>query len=85
MEPTVSEMTVDQIRELISEVIDEKLRSLIDPDYGLELREDFVERLRKQDEAIKNGERLIPLEEVMANLGIDAAELVEDELQTSVS
>ncbi len=85
MEPMVSEMTVTQLREMISEVIDEKLSALADPDYGLELREEFVERLRQQDEAIKNGERLIPLEEVMADLGIDAVELVEDELQTSVS
>ena len=85
MEPTVSDMTVSQLRELISEVIDEKLKVLADPDYGLELREDFLERLLAQDEAIKNGERLIPLEEVMNRLGVDAAELVEDELQTTLS
>lgn len=41
----VADLSKKELRALISEVIEEKLRKLFDPDYGFELREDFITRL----------------------------------------
>ncbi len=72
-------MTVSQLRELISEIIDEKIRALADPDYGLELREDLIETLQAQMNAVKNGERGASLDQVLEDLGIDASEIESNE------
>ncbi len=39
----VADLTTDELKELIGKTIEEKFRELIDPDFGLELREDFVQ------------------------------------------
>jgi hypothetical protein len=49
---------------LISGVIEEKFRELISPDYGLELREDFVNKL---ETSMASKER-IPFEDVKKRL-----------------
>lgn len=41
----VADLSKDEFKKLIGEVIEEKLRDLLDPDYGLELREDFIAKL----------------------------------------
>lgn len=75
MENTVAQMSVSEFRSLITDVvadvIEEKLSHFADPDAGLEFRQEFVERIRQQDERIKNGERLIPYEEVVKELGLE--------------
>lgn len=43
----VADLTTDELKELISKTIEEKFKELIDPDFGLELREDFVQALEK--------------------------------------
>ena len=68
---TVAEMTVDELRDLIENVVEEKLAELIrDPDHGLGLREEFKERLRRTIEAEKQGVPGIPAEEVAKEFGI---------------
>jgi len=45
----VNELTVDQLKALINELIDEKLEQMIsDPDSGLELKEEIIEKLKTQ-------------------------------------
>ena len=41
-----------------------------DPDEGLELRPEFIESLRREDESIKSGGKMFTLEEVAKGLGI---------------
>ena len=68
----VKELTVEQFKSLIEEVIEEKLEELIgDPDIGLELREEIKERLRSSLAARQRGEKGIPIEEVARQAGLD--------------
>ena len=75
MEMTVSKIKVSDLRQLISEVFDEKFSELIDPDSGLELRDEVKELLLQQEKRINEGERGISFEEMMAKLGIEEHEL----------
>jgi len=44
----VKDLTTDDLRALIADVVEEKLKEpLGDPDWGLELRPEVAERLRK--------------------------------------
>lgn len=68
---TVAEMTVDELRSLIENIIEDKLAELVrDPDHGLELREEFKQRLRRTLEAEKQGVPGIPAEEVAKEFGV---------------
>ena len=62
----VADLSTDELKDLISRVIEEKFRELIDPDIGLELREDFVQAL---EASIASKER-IPFDEVKNRLGL---------------
>lgn len=62
----VSDLSKEEFKALLSEVIEEKFRELLDPDYGLELREDFIGRL---DASVASKVR-IPLEDVKEKLGL---------------
>jgi len=62
----VADLTKEEFRMLIGEVIEEKLRELLDPDFGLELREDFIVKL---ESSIASKER-IPFEDVKKRLGL---------------
>lgn len=62
----VAELSTDELKELIGKVIEEKFRELVDPDYGLELREDFVKAL---ETSIASKER-VPFDEVKKRLGL---------------
>ena len=62
----VSDLSIDEFKELIGKIIEEKIRELVDPDYGLELREDFVHAL---ENSIASKER-IPFEDVKKRLGL---------------
>ncbi|MBF0590526.1 MAG: hypothetical protein HQL02_00420 [Nitrospirae bacterium] len=61
----VSEMTVKELKELIMEVVQEA----IDPDFGYELRDDFIESLKEAENDIKAG-RVYTLDEVKSELGL---------------
>jgi len=58
----VSDLTIGELKSLIRDTISE----LIDPDYGLELRPEVEEALRK---SLKSKKRT-PVEKVAAELGL---------------
>lgn len=62
----ITDLSTDELKDLISNIIEEKLRELIDPDFGLELREDFVQTI---ETSIASKER-IPFEDVKKRLGL---------------
>jgi hypothetical protein len=53
----VGDITVRELRELVREIVAE----IVDPDYGLELRDEVIEALRESWEQKKRGEG-VPLE-----------------------
>ena len=62
----VADLSTDEFKELIGNVIEEKFRELVDQDHGLELREDFVQSI---EASIASKER-IPFDEVKKRLGL---------------
>lgn len=64
-------MTVEELREMIGAVVEEKLRVLLDDEDDLELTDELQERLLRQTKEIENGERGEALEDVVARLGLD--------------
>jgi hypothetical protein len=67
----VSQMTIDELREVIGAVVEEKLQALFDDEDDLELTDELQERLLRQTKEIENGERGEALEDVVARLGLD--------------
>ena len=68
----VSQMTKEDLREMISAVLDEKLTELLgDPDEGLELRESVKKRLAKQRIMVARGEHGKDLVDVIKELGLE--------------
>ena len=63
----VADSTTDEFKELVGKTIEEKFRELIDPDFGLELREDFIQAL---EASIASKERT-PFEDVKKKLGLN--------------
>jgi len=61
----VGDITVRELRELVREIVAE----IVDPDYGLELRDEVIETLRESWEQKKRGEG-IPLEKAKNKLGV---------------
>ena len=65
-ERTVADLTVAEFREMIRAAVVEALAELIeDPDEGLELREEFVEELKRR---MQSDRQTFPLEEVYRRL-----------------
>lgn len=63
----VTDLTIEELRKLIWDVLDEKFRELFfDPDNGLELREEVEERLKA---SLSSKER-VPFEEAKKRLGL---------------
>ncbi len=68
----VKELSVEQLRALIEEMIEEKLQEYLgDPDEGLELREEVRTRLEESLAAVRRGEKGIPIEQVAKKLGLE--------------
>ena len=61
----VSDMTAEELEQLIKRTIHE----VLDPDYGLDLRPEIEEELKETMKQKERGEG-IPLEEVKKHLGI---------------
>lgn len=71
MAKTVAQMTTDELRDMIGELIEGKLLELFrDPDVGLELSETFRDRLEQQQREVAAGERGQSLDEVVQKLGL---------------
>ncbi|MEX2168243.1 MAG: hypothetical protein WD851_02955 [Pirellulales bacterium] len=67
--------TPAELREMIDtaveEAVDRRLEELLgDPDQGLEVREEIIERLKKQQTRVASGERGRPMEDVVRDLGL---------------
>ena len=63
----VIDLTIDELKKLIREAVDEKFKEiLLDPDNGLELRDEVKQRLKA---SLASKER-VPLEEVKKRLGL---------------
>lgn len=72
MTEMVAQMTKDELKEMIRETIEQTLLGLLgDPDQGLEVRKAVRDRLLRQQKAVADGERGIPLEEVVRSLGLE--------------
>ncbi|MEW5947256.1 MAG: hypothetical protein AB1742_13765 [bacterium] len=62
----VADLSKDELKEMIGEIIEEKLRIFFDPDHGLELREDFIQAL----ETSMSSKERIPFADVKKNMGL---------------
>jgi hypothetical protein len=68
---TVADLTVDQFKALMREVVIQTLSEVLgDPDEGLELRDDIKVKMQQSLAAVKAGAKIIPAEEVAARLGL---------------
>ena len=73
MRGTVARMTRDELRALISETVELKLMELLrDPDWGLELKKEVRDKLRRSFAAEARGERGITADELAKRLHIKA-------------
>jgi hypothetical protein len=63
----VADLSKEEFTALIGKVIEEKFRELFDPDYGLELRDDFIKDI---ETSIASKER-IPFDEIKKRLGLN--------------
>ena len=69
---TVSDLTVDELRDLIREVVMQTILDLFgDPDEGLELREEIQDRLRRSLATTQSGVKMTLAQEVAAKLGLE--------------
>ena len=68
---TIADLTVDEFRKLIREVVIQTLSEMIgDPDKGLELNDDFKSELRISLVGIEEGIKTIPAQKVATDLGM---------------
>jgi hypothetical protein len=69
---TVKDLTIGELREVIGEVVEEKLRELLlDPDAGLTLRPEVEERLRRELQETQPPGETIPAAELARRRGLD--------------
>ena len=68
---SLSDLTTEKLRELIAEVVEEKLLELLgDPDAGLDIRDDVRERLLRSRAALERGASTVALEKLAEELGV---------------
>ncbi len=71
MDQTVSQMTRDELQQLIENSVERTILDLLgDPDVGLLLRDSVRKQLLKGKTAAETGERGRPLEDVVRELGL---------------
>ena len=76
MATTVAQMTKDELREMIGDLIEQKLFELLgDPDEGLAIRKAVHDRLVRQKKAVAAGERGEAFEEVIRRLVLRPLEI----------
>ena len=72
MSARVAELTVDELKQIIHEAVEQKLEEMLgDPDEGLGLREEIKARLRRSLESERRGAKGISAQEVAAQLGLE--------------
>ncbi len=71
METKVSDLSLDEFRSLLKEVVKQTLQEIFtDPDQNLELREDVARQLRESVETYEAGVETFSPDEVAARLGL---------------
>jgi hypothetical protein len=69
---TITQMTKEELKELIESIVEQKMLELIgDPDEDLSIREDLLKRLKRQKEQVARGKRGKPLEDVVKELRLE--------------
>ncbi|CAN5295763.1 hypothetical protein BH20ACI1_BH20ACI1_05060 [soil metagenome] len=72
MNTKVIQITIEDLRQVVDEMVEEKLAVLFkDPEDDLEFTDELKEILARQDARIKNGDRGEALEDVVLRLGLD--------------
>ena len=72
MNTKVAELTIEELRQLIREEVQNTLLNLLaDPDSGLELRDDIKTKLSQSLKAVATGQQLISGSTVAAKLGLE--------------
>ncbi len=67
----VQDLSIEELKTFVGEVVEKKLQEMFgDPDWGLELRDEVKERLKRSLEETRQGQGGIPLEDVARKLGI---------------
>jgi hypothetical protein len=70
---TVKDLTIEEFKAVVGEVVEEKLRELLaDPDAGLSLRPEIEARLREQLQNPQLDGGTIPAAEVARRLGLES-------------
>ena len=65
----LNEMTLEQLEALIDARVEQKLDEILgDPDEGLEVREEVIEKLKAQR---KSRKKRVPMEEVAREYGLE--------------
>ena len=68
---TVADLTVDEFKELVRDVVVQTLSEMIvDPDEGLQLRDDFKVSLQRSLALAEAGDRTVPVEKVATDSGL---------------
>lgn len=71
MAKTVADMTTEELKEMLGELIEAKLTEVLgDPDQGFELQETVRQRLELQQSAVARGERGESFDDVARRLGL---------------
>ncbi len=72
MTTIVSQMTREELQQMLETTIEAKLLELLgDPDEGLPIRKSVRDRLLRQKQAVAAGERGEPFEDVVRRLGLE--------------
>lgn len=72
MSVMVSQMSKDELKEIIATTVEQKLLELLgDPDEGFEIKESIRQRLLRQKMAVAEGERGEPFEDVIRRLELE--------------
>jgi len=69
----VSDLSIDELKNIIREVVEQTITDLIvDPDEGLELRQEIQISLKESMESIRSGEKsTVSVQQVAENLDIE--------------
>ena len=70
-EPRIGEMTLGEFRTMMNALIDARMAKWVDPDAGLELRPEVIERVKRQRDEFAQGKRGKSLDEMASKYGLD--------------
>ncbi|MBN1315102.1 MAG: hypothetical protein JXA42_06525 [Anaerolineales bacterium] len=70
---TIAELTIEEFRNLIRDIVKETISDLLlDPDEGLEMRQDFMAFFKESTNSFRTGEMdTKPAQEVAKDLGLE--------------